>query len=52
VAARIANVAMLEPVAGSGGVCVSGEYRVWSQAVGFNVGASGRNLASVTVKMF
>jgi hypothetical protein len=42
------------PEVGSGGVCVWREYRVWSQESGspFCVGAFGRNLASVAVKMF
>jgi hypothetical protein len=42
--ARNANKVVVTPMVGSGGV--------WSQAVGFCVGAFGRNLASVAVKMF
>jgi hypothetical protein len=45
--ARSINEAIMAPKMVSGGVCVWRNPGVWRQAVGFHVGAFGRNLTSV-----
>lgn len=45
--ARNANETMMGPTVGSGRVCIRQESGSW-----FYVGVSGRNLASVIMKMF
>jgi hypothetical protein len=50
--ARNANEAVVNPTVGSGAVCIWREPGVWKSGGRFCVGAFGRNLASVAVKMF
>lgn len=51
-AAENANEATVTPVASSGKVPILREPGAWSQAVGFLLVRFGRNLNSVTVKIF
>jgi hypothetical protein len=46
VVARNASESVVVPMVGTGGVCV------WRESGWFRVGAFGKNLASVAVKMF